>query len=522
MSNIKFTFEPTKGLVEEELDKNSSSSVVFKVPIVYSASNASSWANVPTDLVEAVDYLAAGSGSAPTPGAGGSPGEIQYNNAGSIDGVDKLTFDGSNLVGTGSFLGTFSGSLTKLTDGSSYLSAGTNVTITSASNGQVVISSADSAPTDAQYLTLATDTTLTNERTLFPTNGIIGVDGGAGNPYGISIDDSVVATVSGSTFTGAVSFNSGLSGSLTKLTDGTSYLVAGNSVTITSASNGQVTVSSQLATGNTLYVDSVNGDDTTATSGRADLPYLTVSAAITGSTSGDVIILRAGTYAEGGLTLPQGVTLRGQGDWQSTFLGANSISNDIVTLSDECVIDNVTVYIPTGSDYSAVKYSGNGVTNTCGAYNLRFLGDGANGQGIGVRKTGPGKIIGQNIRWDKAGFKWGMYTDSGAIALDALHFPPGAGTIEACARVSGSNGRLQLGGFNSGNSNISEIFQVAEGTLLVYTVNIFNAKDIVCITNSDVDVGIFGGKMAGTGQDVKVDPSVTATGSLFQITAAHS
>jgi hypothetical protein len=63
MSNIKFTFEPTKGLVEEELDKNSSSSVVFKVPIVYSASNASSWANVPTDLVEAVDYLAAGSGS---------------------------------------------------------------------------------------------------------------------------------------------------------------------------------------------------------------------------------------------------------------------------------------------------------------------------------------------------------------------------------------------------------------------------------------------------------------------------
>jgi hypothetical protein len=53
-------------------------------------------------------------------------------------------------------------------------------------------------------------------------------------------------------------------------------------------------------------------------------------------------------------------------------------------------------------------------------------------------------------------------------------------------------------------------------------VNIFNAKDIVCITNSDVDVGIFGGKMAGTGQDVKVDPSVTATGSLFQITAAHS
>jgi hypothetical protein len=80
------------------------------------------------------------------------------------------------------------------------------------------------------------------KRSLFVTNGIIAADGGAGNPYGISIDDSVVATVSGSTFTGAVNFNSGLSGSLTQLTDGTSYLKAGDNVTIMSASNGAITV----------------------------------------------------------------------------------------------------------------------------------------------------------------------------------------------------------------------------------------------------------------------------------------
>ncbi len=39
-------------------------------------------------------------------------------------------------------------------------------------------------------------------------------------------------------------FENSLSGSLQKLTDGNSYLVAGNNVTITSASNGQVTISS--------------------------------------------------------------------------------------------------------------------------------------------------------------------------------------------------------------------------------------------------------------------------------------
>ena len=45
-------------------------------------------------------------------------------------------------------------------------------------------------------------------------------------------------------FTGSAQFSSGLSGSLTRLVDGRSYLVAGTNVTITSESNGQVTISS--------------------------------------------------------------------------------------------------------------------------------------------------------------------------------------------------------------------------------------------------------------------------------------
>ena len=46
-------------------------------------------------------------------GGGGTPGgnntEIQYNNGGVFGGVDKLKFDGTNLVGTGSFTGSFTG-----------------------------------------------------------------------------------------------------------------------------------------------------------------------------------------------------------------------------------------------------------------------------------------------------------------------------------------------------------------------------------------------------------------------------
>ena len=45
-------------------------------------------------------------------------------------------------------------------------------------------------------------------------------------------------------FTGSAQFQHGLSGSLTRLIDGSSYLVAGANVTIVTGSNGQVTISS--------------------------------------------------------------------------------------------------------------------------------------------------------------------------------------------------------------------------------------------------------------------------------------
>ena len=50
---------------------------------------------------------AIGGGGSGTPQ--GLPTQIQYNNGGSFGGVDKLTFDGTNLVGTGSFTGSFTG-----------------------------------------------------------------------------------------------------------------------------------------------------------------------------------------------------------------------------------------------------------------------------------------------------------------------------------------------------------------------------------------------------------------------------
>lgn len=86
----------------------------------------------------AEEVITSGSGG----GGGGSPGgsntQIQFNDSNSFAGDSNLTFN--KTTDTLSTVN-LSGSLTKLSDGSSYLIAGNNITITSASNGSVTIAS---------------------------------------------------------------------------------------------------------------------------------------------------------------------------------------------------------------------------------------------------------------------------------------------------------------------------------------------------------------------------------------------
>lgn len=61
--------------------------------------------------------------------------------------------------------------------------------------------------TTSQYLVLSASATLTNERVFTPGTGVKVTDAGAGGAYTVSINDSVVATVSGTKFAGNVDLN---------------------------------------------------------------------------------------------------------------------------------------------------------------------------------------------------------------------------------------------------------------------------------------------------------------------------
>jgi len=104
------------------------------------------------------------------------------------------------------------------------------------------------ADKNAQFLVLAATGSLNAERVMTMGTGLSSSDGGAGGNFAVSINNSVVATLTGSQFsgnigiTGSLGSTLGLSGSLTRLIDGSTFIRAGSNVSVTSESNGAITI----------------------------------------------------------------------------------------------------------------------------------------------------------------------------------------------------------------------------------------------------------------------------------------
>ncbi len=227
-----------------------------------------------------------------------------------------------------------SGSLTNLTDGRSYLAAGPNITITSESNGQITISGGGGGGGSggSHFISTTVGSIFTTGATAFVgpqsspavpdapsdvgTDVFFFVSGSVGS-RGSSNSGSAVfggdVIISGSLFggsplvvgdslrvTGSIDASLGFSGSLTKLSNGTSYLVAGSNITVTSASNGQVTIATSGG-GGSVTVKENDGDPEVAnvTTISFDNAIVTDAGSNTVVISGTIGTPEDGTYEDG-------------------------------------------------------------------------------------------------------------------------------------------------------------------------------------------------------------------------------
>lgn len=115
---------------------------------------------------------------------------------------------------------------------------------------------------------------------------------------------------------------------------------------------------SAFLTGKLLWVDAVNGNDSTAVSGNQGLPYLTIGAAKTAAASGDTITVRPGTYNEKDL-LKNGVNYNFMPGATVQYSGSSNgaIFDDSATGANAAVVSTI------GGNGSFI-YSGTGAGAT--------------------------------------------------------------------------------------------------------------------------------------------------------------
>jgi len=106
--------------------------------------------------------------------------------------------------------------------------------------------------------------------------------------------------------------------------------------------------------GNTLTVDSVYGNDTEGALNPYSKPFLTISAALSSATSGQLVFINPGTYNES-LTIPNGVSINGASAQCVIIQKLNVTANTtLITIGQNCRIENFTANLSSSGNYDLI------------------------------------------------------------------------------------------------------------------------------------------------------------------------
>ena len=106
--------------------------------------------------------------------------------------------------------------------------------------------------------------------------------------------------------------------------------------------------------GNTLTVDAVYGNDTTAAADPYIKPFLTITAALSNASAGQLVFINPGTYNES-LVVPANVSVNGAGAQAVVIQKLNVTSNTtLLTMGSNCRVENFTANLSSASNVNLV------------------------------------------------------------------------------------------------------------------------------------------------------------------------
>jgi len=140
-------------------------------------------------------------------------------------------------------------------------------------------------------------------------------------------------------------------------------------------------------TGNTLWVDEVNGNDASAVSGDPLHQYATITAAIADAVAGDVIEVRPGTYDETSLVIPDDVSLIGTDRLRCIIAHSVLANTTIVTMGLGSSVESLTIEGGAAAGRSLISFPGT-TSATSLARNCVLNGTAGNVNGISVSGSG--------------------------------------------------------------------------------------------------------------------------------------
>lgn len=225
--------------------------------------------------------------------------------------------------------------------------------------------------------------------TLFTTTAIgtdvfLYVSGNIGSTNGT---DGTVSVFGGDlVVSGTARFFTGLSGSLQTLTNGTSYLVAGPNITITTQSNGSIAITGSAGGGTSIFTNSGVFAYTTSsvalgvssyfTSGSDVFFYVSGASGSIGNTTlrgvalfGGDIVVSGGLWARSGLIFPynagtQYITLTGSGATEQLNIFKLDASNNFVFGSSNGTYNGTTYLVgPANSQAIIIQHGDSNVSN---------------------------------------------------------------------------------------------------------------------------------------------------------------